>query len=68
MALYPLVGILGLVNVSMCNILYGLLWPCGLEHSNACYICVVVFVVVVCVLVLGCVVHSVALLQSSLVI
>ena len=34
-ALYPLVGILGLVSVSMCNIEYRSSWPCGLEHCNA---------------------------------
>ena len=50
------VGILGLVSVSMCNRIYGLLWPCGLEHSSASYSCVVVFVVVLHILVLGCVV------------
>ena len=70
MALYPVLGILGLVSVSMCNKVYGLLWPWGLEQSNACNMCVVVFVVVVYLLVLGCVVAlcRVALLRSSLVI
>ena len=56
MALYPLVGILGLVGVSMCTIIHGLLWPFGPEHGNACYSCVVVFVAVLYLLVLGCVV------------